>query len=303
MTKLKLHKELVNSPDILVTPGVYDCMSAKLIEQMGFKAAATTGAGISNSYLGKPDVGLLTLTENIDVTRNIVRSVDIPITADADTGYGNALNVYHTVQLFEEAGVVGINLEDQNFPKRCGHLQGKEIVSMEEMIKKVEAAVAARKNPDFMIIARTDAATIMGIDEAIKRAKAYLDAGADMVFPDAILCLEDIKMFVSAVEGPVSINMGLAIKQRTTTPLISFNELEKIGVARVTFPRMTNAAALVGMRNALNVVIKSIDCKEIVERPDLVSGFDEITDLMDFQSYIDLEQKYLPISVINNKYS
>jgi carboxyvinyl-carboxyphosphonate phosphorylmutase len=302
MKKSTLYRELIEDPKILVSPGAYDCMSAKLIEQMGFAAIATTGAGISNSFLGKPDVGLLTLSENITVTRNIVRSVNIPVTADADTGYGNALNAYHTVQLFEEAGVVGVNLEDQVFPKRCGHLKGKEIIPLEEMVKKIEAALAARKDDDFLIVARTDAASLQGIEEAIRRAKTYLSAGADMIFPDAVLSKEDIKKFVGELQAPISINMGLAIRQRKTTPLISFSELEKIGVARVTFPRMTNAAALKGMQAALSIVKESIASKRLIERPELVVGFEEITGLMGFNEYVELEQRFLPEEVIKTKY-
>jgi 2-methylisocitrate lyase-like PEP mutase family enzyme len=302
MKKSKLYRKLIKDPEILVSPGAYDCMSAKLIEKMGFVAIATSGAGISNSFLGKPDVGLLTLSENITVTRNIVRSVNIPVTADADTGYGNALNAYHAVQLFEETGVVGVNLEDQVFPKRCGHLKGKEIIPLEEMVKKIEAALAARKDDDFMIVARTDAASLQGIDEAIRRAKIYLAAGADMIFPDAVLSEEDIKKFVGELQAPVSINMGLAIRQRRTTPLISFSELEKMGVARVTFPRMTNAAALKGMQAALSIVKESIASSRLIERPELVVGFEEITGLMGFNEYVELEQKFLPEDVIKTKY-
>ena len=302
MKKTTQYRNLIKNPKILVAPGAYDCMSAKLIEQMGFAALALTGAGIANSFLGKPDVGLLTLTENIMVSRNIARSVDIPVTADADTGYGNALNAYHTVQLFEEAGVVGINIEDQVFPKRCGHLKGKQIISLEEMTKKIEATVAARKDDDFMIVARTDAASLQGIDEAIRRAKAYLSAGADMIFPDAVLSEEDIKKFVGQVQAPVSINMGLAIRQRSTTPLVPFEKLEKMGVARVTFPRMTNGAALRGMQRALETVKESMSGKKLIEKPELVFGFEEITGLMGFDEYVQLEQQFLPDTIIHSKY-
>jgi 2-methylisocitrate lyase-like PEP mutase family enzyme len=277
-------------------------MSAKLIESMRFKSTSISGAGISNSFLGEPDVGLMTLTDNVTVTRNIARSVNIPVSADADTGYGNAINVYHTVKLFEEAGVAGLNLEDQVFPKRCGHLAGKQIITQGEMVKKIEAAVSARQDPDFMIIARTDAASLMGIREAIKRAKAYVAAGADMVFPDAVLSAGDIKRFVESVDAPVSINMGLAIRKRPTTPLVSVKELEELGVARVTFPRMITAAAITGMRNALKIVKESLEKGIIIERPDLVAGFEEITDLMGLSRILDLERRFLPDEVLTEKY-
>ena len=302
MKKTKRFRRLIQSPRILLSPGAYDCMSAKLIESMGFRSTSISGAGISNSFLGEPDVGLMTLTDNVTVTRNIARSVNIPVSADADTGYGNAINVYHTVKLFEEAGVAGLNLEDQVFPKRCGHLAGKQVITQGEMVKKIEAAVSARQDPDFMIIARTDAASLMGIREAIKRAKAYVAAGADMVFPDAILSAEDIKRFVESVDAPVSINMGLAIRKRPTTPLVSFKELEELGVARVTFPRMITAAAITGMRNALRIVKESLEKGIIIERPDLVAGFEEITDLMGLSRILDLERRFLPDEVLTEKY-
>jgi len=302
MKKTSQLRKLINSPKILVTPGAYDCLSAKLIESMGFKSLATTGAGIANSFLGLPDVGILGLSDNLTVTRNITQAVNIPVTADADTGYGNAVNVYHTVKLFEQTGVAGINLEDQVFPKRCGHLKGKEIISMEEMVKKIEAAVSARKDPDFVINARTDAAAIAGIDEAIKRANAYIDAGADMVFPDAVLSEEDISKFVTQVSAPVSINMGLAIMQRPTTPLVPFKRLEELEVARVTFPRLTTAAALTGMKKAFEVVLESITQGKIVERADLVFSFQELTDLVGLPKIQKLEKHFLSEDILNSKY-
>jgi 2-methylisocitrate lyase-like PEP mutase family enzyme len=153
-----------------------------------------------------------------------------------------------------------------------------------------------------MIVARTDAASLQGIDEAIRRARTYLGAGADMIFPDAVLSKEDIKKFVGEVQAPVSINMGLAIRQRKTTPLISFSELEKMGVARVTFPRMTNAAAIKGMQAALSTIKESIASERLIERPELVVGFEEITGLMGFNEYVELERRFLPEDVIKTKY-
>ncbi len=302
MKKAQEYRKSIESPEILVSPVIYDCISAKLAESMGFKAIAISGAGISNSFLGEPDVGLMTLSNNLAVTRNIVRSVNIPVTGDADTGYGNAINVYRTVELFEETGVVGINLEDQVFPKRCGHLKGKQVISQEEMVKKVEAAVAARKDPDFMITARTDAATIMGVDEAIKRANAYIKAGADMAYPDGILSEDDIKRFVEYVDAPVRINMGLVIRKRPTTPLISFKRLEELGVATVSFARLVTAAAITGMKNAFAVVKESMERGVVIERPDLVAGFEEITGLMGLPKILELENRFLMENIPKEKY-
>ncbi len=302
MKKTTQLRRLIEDPKILISPGAYDCFSAKLIESMGFKSIATTGAGISNSLLGLPDVGIMGLHENLMVTRNIVQSINLPVTADADTGYGNAVNVYYTVKLFEQAGAAGINLEDQVFPKRCGHLKGKEIISTAEMEKKIEAAVAAKTDPDFIINARTDAALLNGIDDAIERANAYAKAGADMVFPDAVMSEEDISKFVKNVPVPVSINMGLAIRKRPTTPLVSFKRLEELGVARVTFPRLTTVAALAGMKKAFNVVLESIEQGKIIERPDLVMSFEELTELIGFPEIQDLEKRFLSKDLFDNKY-
>jgi 2-methylisocitrate lyase-like PEP mutase family enzyme len=290
--KTKKLRELIEASEILISPGAYDCLSARLIEHMGFKTMASTGAGISESFLGLPDFGLMGLSDNLTVCKNIAQAVSIPVMADADTGYGNAVNVYHTVRVFEHAGIAGINLEDQVFPKRCGHIKGKEIIPMDEMVSKINAAVAARKDPDFIINARTDAAAIAGINEAIKRAKAYIDAGADMVFPDAVLSEKDIEKFVKKVSAPVSINMGLAIRQRPTTPLVSFKRLQDLGVSRVTFPRMTMAAALTGMKKAFDAILESIKREQIIERPDLVLGFENMTDMLGYSDMQELEKRF-----------
>lgn len=298
----QLYRQLINSPEILACPVIYDCISAKVAESMGFKAIAISGSGIANSFLGKPDIGLLTLSENLAVTRNIVRAVDIPVTGDADTGYGNAINVHYTVELFEAAGVVGINIEDQVFPKRCGHMKGKQVISIKEMVKKIEAAVTARKNSDFAITARTDAATFIGVDEAIKRAKAYIDAGADVVYPDGILSEDDIRRFVESVSAPVRINVGLVMRKRPTTPLISFKKLEEMGVSVASFARMISAAAITGLRNAFVVVQESLEKGIVIERPDLVAGFEQITDLMGLPKYLEMEKQFLTEETLKEKY-
>lgn len=292
MKKTTRLRKLINAAEILISPGAYDCLSAKLIEHMGFKTVSTTGAGISEGFLGLPDFGHMGLSDNVTVSKNIAQAVNIPVMADADTGYGNAVNVYHTVREFEKAGLAGINLEDQVFPKRCGHIKGKEIIPMDEMVSKIEAAVAARKDDDFIINARTDAAAISGINEAIKRARAYIDAGADMVFPDAVLSEKDIEKFVKKVSAPVSINMGLAIRQRPTTPLVSFKRLQDLGVSRVTFPRMTMAAALTGMKKAFETVMESVKQGQIIERPDLVLGFENMTDMLGYSEMLALEKRF-----------
>lgn len=302
MKKTTRFRQLIEAEEILIAPGVYDGISARLVQAMGFQAGAISGAGISNTRLGRPDIGILGLADNVDHTRNIVNATDIPLQADADTGYGNAVNVYYTVQMFEQAGVAGIMLEDQAWPKRCGHMKGKEVIPADEMVKKIEAAVAARKDPDLVIRARTDAAGLLGIDEAVRRANLYAGAGADILFADALLSREDIQRFVDGVKKPVVVNMGFGIRSRPTTPLISAKELESMGVAMVTYPRILTGGAINGMQKALEVLKASVEKGEVVERPDLVIDFNDLTDLMGLPQILELEKQFLTADALEKKY-
>ena len=293
LTKARQLRHLLRDARPIVSPGVYDGYSVRLVEAMGFKTAATTGSGLSNAVLSQPDIGIMSLLENVNACRHLARSVSIPLTADADTGYGNAVTVFHTVQYFEEAGVVGINIEDQVIPKRCGHMRGKEIISAREMCKKIEAAVKARKDPDFVIIARTDSIAIGGIDEAVARAKAYAAAGADMIYPDAIRNEDDVRRIVDAVpDTPVNINMGFGVRSRPTTPLIPLRRLKDLGVARISCPRMLTAAALSGMKKALEQMKLCIETGDAIDRPDLLVGIEDITALMGYDHIAQLEQAF-----------
>ncbi|MGE8567728.1 MULTISPECIES: isocitrate lyase/PEP mutase family protein [Achromobacter] len=284
-------RQLLKNEPFLVSPGVYDGYSVRLVEAAGFKTACTSGAAVSNALLGIADIGVMGLAENVTHCRHLARSVSIPLTADADTGYGNPVNVYHTVQMFEEAGVAGINLEDQVSPKRCGHMPGKDVVSEAEMVKKIEAACLARRDDDFVIIARTDSLAIEGIEGAVKRARAYARAGADMLFPDAVRTEDDIKRLVDAAGIPVSINMGFGIRNRPTTPLIPLPRLKEIGVKRISLPRMLPAAAIYGMRQALQVMQGVIATGEPVDRPDLVAGIEDIMQLMGYEQMRAMEKR------------
>ncbi|MBL8699920.1 MAG: isocitrate lyase/PEP mutase family protein [Alphaproteobacteria bacterium] len=292
-TKAATLRRLLRSGELVVSPGVYDGYSARLVERSGFKTASTTGAGIANSRLGQPDIGILSLLENVDTCRTIVRSCDLPVMADADTGYGNAVTVFHIVSHFEEAGIVGINIEDQAMPKRCGHLQGKQLIPAREMAKKIEAAVAARRDPDFIINARTDAISLEGIDGAIARAKLYAAAGADMIFPDAVKDEDQIKRLVDEVGIPISINMGFGIRRRPTTPLLTCRRLQELGVARVSLPRMLPAAAVRAMELALKLMRQSVETGEVIDRPDLLASIEEITGLMGDSAMGELEKRFL----------
>ncbi|HEX6007533.1 MAG TPA: isocitrate lyase/PEP mutase family protein [Burkholderiales bacterium] len=301
-TKARRMREMLASGKIVVSPGVFDGYSVRLVEAMGFQAASTTGAGLSNSRLGQPDIGVMTLRDNVEACYHIARSVSIPVMSDADTGYGNAVTVYHTVRYFEEAGVVGINIEDQVSPKRCGHMRGKELISAAEMAKKIESAIKARRDPDFIINARTDAIAVEGPESAIERAKVYLAAGADMVYPDAIGSEDQIRRFVDAVEAPVSISMGLGLRGRVTTPLVSVKRLQAIGVARVSYSRMLTSSALKGMKNALQAFREYLDVGEPPERPDLAVSAEEISELMGYAFVNELESQFLLDEQIEKKY-
>lgn len=292
MTPQRRMRELMAGPEVIVSPGVYDGYSIRLVEAMGFRTACTTGAGLANSRLGVPDIGIMGLTDNLDACRMIARSVSIPVMADADTGYGNPSTVFHTARLFEETGVAGINIEDQVSPKRCGHMIGKSVVDEREMARKIEAACAARRDDDFVILARTDAIAVEGLDRAIARARLYAAAGADMVFADAIPDEDAIRRLVESVPVPVSVNMGFGIRSRPTTPLIPIRRLAALGVRRVTLPRLLPAAALRAMENAILVLREAMGSDEVVDRPDLLAGIDEIWALMGQPQARALEDRY-----------
>ena len=295
-------RALLETGEFIVAPGVYDGYSARLVEAAGFQMAATSGAAVSNSILGIDDIGVMGLTENVNHCRYIARSISIPLTADADTGYGNPMNVHYTVQMFEEAGVAGINIEDQVHPKRCGHMPGKEVVPESEMVKKVEAACLARKDDAFAIIARTDALAVEGIDATVRRVKSYVAAGADMIFPDAARSQDDIARIVDAAGIPVSINMGFGIRARPTTPSLPIPQLRALGVRRISLPRMLPAAAIKGMMEALKVMKEITASGEVVNREDLLVGIDDIMQLMDYDNMRALEAKLLLPEVLDKKY-
>ena len=302
-TKARRFRELLEGDALVVSPGVYDGYSARLVEAAGYKTAATSGAAISNSRLGVADMGVMGLAENLDQCRNIVRAVSLPVTCDADTGYGNPVNVYHTVRAFEDAGAVGVNIEDQVSPKRCGHMPGKEVVPVSDMVKKIEAACLARRDDDFVIVARTDALAVEGIDGALRRIDAYVAAGADVIFPDAVQSEEHIARIVDAAKVPVSINMGFGIRSRPTTPLIPLPRLRELGVRRISLPRMLPAAAVKAMAAALDLMRGVIESGEPIDRPDLLAGIDDIMELMGYGEARTLEKRLLTVEAFDAKYN
>jgi len=295
-------RALIDAPDILVLPGVFDGFSARLVEKMGYTAAFITGSGISESRLGQPDVGLMGLEENVAAARAIAACSNLLPLADADTGYGNPINVHHTVRAFERAGVAGLMLEDQVWPKRCGHLKGKEVISAEEMVQKIRAAADARVDPDFVIKSRTDVLATHGLAEAIRRLNLYAEAGADLLFADAAMSAEDIGAIAKNVAKPVSVNMGFGIRQRSTTPLLSARQLQDLGVAVVIYPRLLTACALQGMKNGLELLEQSLDSGKVVDRPDALVSFEELHDIMGMHEVEELEQRFLTPEQLEVKY-
>lgn len=292
MTVNRTLRTLIEAHEILVMPGVFDGYSARLVEQAGYSAGFISGAGLSEALLGQPDVGLMGLETNLNACRALAACCNIPLLADADTGYGNAVNVYHLVRAFEQAGLAGIMLEDQTWPKRCGHMSGKSVVSAEEMVEKLRAAVAARRDPDFIIKSRTDSFATHGLSEVIRRLNLYAEAGANLLFADALLAEEDIQTVARNVSKPLCVNMGFGIRSRATTPLLSAARLQELGVAAVIYPRLLTACAIQGMKNGLAALAEQLRTGKVVERPDYAVSFEALNDLVDLSEARDLEQRF-----------
>ena len=286
-------KKLLEAPEILVSPGVYDGYSARLVQQRGFKSGAISGAGLSECHLGWSDKGIMGFEDNLRFCRAIADCAeDLLLHADADTGYGNAVNVYFVVRSFEQAGVAAVMIEDQVWPKRCGHMVGKDVISADEMVQKIKAACDAKRDPDFVIKARTDAAGVLGLDAAIDWLNMYAEAGADLLFADALLSAEDIEKVARSVPKPLTVNMGLGIRSRRTTPLIPPHKLQEMGVAAVSYPRLLSTSAVRGMMNAMDVFQEMLTTGEQVDRPDLLVSFEEVNDLVGYDALAEMEATY-----------
>jgi carboxyvinyl-carboxyphosphonate phosphorylmutase len=270
-----------------VAPGAYDALSARLVEQAGFDAVYMTGFGSTAGLLGRPDVGLLSGAEMVDNARRLVAAVDRPVIADADTGYGNAINVVRTVAAYEQIGVAGIHLEDQVMPKKCGHLSGKAVIPADEMVGKIRAAVAARRDPDFVLIARTDAAAVHGLDDALERARRYADAGADLLFVEAPTSDDDIARVAAELAGVAPLVFNWAEGGRT--PPLTMDRLTELGFALVLFPIGTLLAAAAGIR-ALLARLRE-DGTPAAALPGLPS-FSEFTELVGLPEITELEQRF-----------
>lgn len=283
---------LINAPEILILPGVYDGMSTRLVKHMGFNAAFISTGSVSESRVGSPDVGFIGYEGAVGATRQIAYITDMLIVADADTGYGNALNVFHTVRGFEQTGVAAVMIEDQESPKRGGHYAGKRVISAEEMVQKIRAACDARIDPDLVIKSRTDAIATHGLDDAIRRLNLYGEAGADLVFADAVMSKADIATLAKETVKPLCVNMGFGIQSRPTTPLMSPRELQDLGVAVVIYPRLLPACAMAGMRMGMQVLQETIKSGEVLERRDLIASVEDMLTIMGMPEIREMEQRY-----------
>lgn len=246
-TRTRGLRERLESGRLLVLPGAANSLTARLIEDAGFEAAYVTGAGVSNTFLGAPDIGLLTLPELADHVAAIRGAVEIPLIVDADTGFGNAVNVGRTISMLERAGANAIQLEDQTFPKRCGHFAGKDVISAAEMESKVRAAVDARHDENLLIVARTDARAVLGLDEAIERANRYREAGADMVFVEAPRSKHEVEEVARNVPGPLVIN----IVEGGVTPPMTHERMEELGYAIALYANLPLLASIHAMQTVL----------------------------------------------------
>ncbi len=286
-------RKLFQEKGIIVAPGAHNGVSAKVIEKIGFKAIYATGYGASANVLGKPDIGLMSMSEMVTHMHNMANATSLPIIADADTGYGNAINVMRTVQEYEQAGVAALQLEDQVMPKKCGHMMGRELISMKEMVGKIEAAVSARRDNDLMIIARTDARTKYGIEEAIRRGRAYEKAGADIIFIESPESKDEMKLINQSIKAPTLANMV----ENGRTPLLPSAELEKLGYKLVIFP----VTSVLAEANILFRVFKELfetGTTDKLVSDSLLFNFEEFNNFLGAKDMRNLEKKYLPQEVV-----
>jgi carboxyvinyl-carboxyphosphonate phosphorylmutase len=289
MKKTTKLRELLAQPQILVAPGAHDALSAKIVAKAGFEAVYFTGYGQAASHLGGPDVGLMTMTEMVMRARNFAAAVDVPVIADGDTGFGNVINVMRTVQEYEAAGVAAIQLEDQVAPKKCGHMTGRQVVPLEDMVGKIKAAVAARKDPDFVIIARTDARTNLGIEEALRRGKAFAEAGADVLFIESPESLEEMKLITSSFNIPVLANMV----EGGRTPLMTAQELQELGYGLVIFPTSSTYITAQAVTRVMQELKKSGTTAGLLNE---MIPFQQFNELVGLPAVREIENQFLPPS-------
>jgi len=290
MTRAAEMKRMLLSEEIVVVPSAYDGLSARVIQASGFGAIHLTGSGSSACLLGSPDVGLATVAEMATHAKNVVQAVDVPVIADADTGYGNAINVIRTIREYEHAGLVGCHLEDQVTPKRCGHLDGKQLISAAEMREKIEAAAYARRDPDFMIIARTDARNELGIDEAVRRANLYREAGADCIFVESPQSVEELREVRSRVDGPLLANMV----EGGRTPWLTSAELQDLGYAIVIYPLTAWMGAAAVVRELMRTLRETGTTQGFWERSGIGMSFEDLFSVLGYEDFLEQERRFVP---------
>ena len=282
---ISLKERLEKKDEIIILPGVYDALSARIAQNVGFNAAFQTGYGTSATLLGMPDFGFLNAGETIDNARRIINSVDIPILVDIDTGYGSPLNVWRTVTDIEKLGAGGIFLEDQVWPKRCGHMKGKSVISKDDYVQKLKVAIYARKSKDFIIVARTDSLAQYGIDEAIERGKEFQKIGADVIFIEAPKTLEEMKKITAEIDAPLLANMI----EEGVTPNLPAKDLEKLGFRMVVFPLSALYSSTYAIKNVFLSLQKTGMTKNLKKK---MITFKEFNDFVNLPKYNQLEKKY-----------
>ncbi|HSL13756.1 MAG TPA: oxaloacetate decarboxylase [Nitrososphaeraceae archaeon] len=283
--KISLRERLADTNDIIILPGVYDALTAKIAEDVGFETAFQTGYGTSASLLGMPDFGFLNAGETLENAKRIINSVNIPILVDIDTGYGNPLNVWKIVKDLERIGANGIFLEDQVWPKRCGHMTGKTVIPKEEYILKLNAAMDAREDNEFIIVARTDSLAQFGIEEAIERGKEYKRIGADVIFIEAPKSIDQMELIAKEIKAPLLANMI----EEGITPNLTADQLRKIGFKMVVFPLSALYSATFAIKQTLQTLKKTGTTKELKNK---MITFQEFNDLVNLSVYRKLEKKY-----------
>lgn len=285
MTKAQKIRDVLKEKGVLVMPGVYDCLSAKIATRAGFEVIFITGYSVSATLLGEPDFGLLTQTELLSATERICSVTELPVIVDADTGYGNAVNVIRTVRELIRRGAAGMFLEDQIWPKRCGHMKGKQVVPLEEYLKKLKAAVEARRKDDLYIVARTDARQALGLKDAIERGQAFKETGADAVFIEAPLNKEEMREIGRNVPGPLVANMI----ERGVTPLMGPEELKDLGFGLIVWPLGPLYASARALQDVYGTLRRTGTTHEVMDR--LIS-FEEFHDIIGLEEKYALDAKY-----------
>jgi carboxyvinyl-carboxyphosphonate phosphorylmutase len=287
MKKTTQFRNLIKQDGIILIPGAFCALVARIIEDLGFPAVYMTGYGTSSAIIGRPDAGFVTMTEMVLNAKNIASAVEIPVISDADTGYGNAVNMTRTIREFEQSGIAGVHIEDQTWPKKCGHVAGRKVIDVNEMIGKIKAALDARKDQDFLIIARTDSRSVLGLEEAIDRVNAYAAAGADMVFVDGPQSLEELKRIGQEVKAPLMVN----ISEGGVTPPLSSKQLEDLGYKIVIYPSSALLTATKSITDLLKLLKTEGTTEKFSEHMVMLKDFHQF---IGFPRVYEIEKKYIP---------